>query len=117
MLDKASNENAMNTASELLRKIAAPATPGESIKSILLRVSRKLPTISYGRVRSIWYEDNRIKISADELVELKRIAKIEDGEKNAADDITALRRRLELLEQKIAAMEREASASSGVEDR
>ncbi len=115
MYNKASNKT-LEVAREALCKLAQPAVPGESIKGLLLRVSRKLPTISYGRVRSIWYQDDRIKISADELTELTRAAKIRDGEENAADDVRALRRRLELLEQKIEALERENAAPGGVEN-
>ena len=101
------SEKALNTleaARNTLRKIAEPAVPGESVKCLLLRVSRKLPTISYGRVRGIWYRDQRLKISADKLLELRRIAKIEDEEKHASNEVSALRKRLELLEAKIEAL-------------
>lgn len=102
MYDKASNT--LEAARNTLRRIAEPAVPGESVKCLLLRVSRKLPTISYGRVRGIWYRDTRLKISADELLELRRIAKIEDEERHATDEVSALRKRLELLEAKIEAL-------------
>ena len=105
-------EEALNTleaARNTLRRIAEPAVPGESVKSLLLRVSRKLPTISYGRVRGIWYRDKRLKISADELNELRRIAKIEDEERHASDEVSALRKRLELLEAKIEALVSEST--------
>ena len=107
MYNKASNT--LEAARNTLRRIAEPAVPGESVKSLLLRVSRKLPTISYGRVRGIWYRDKRLKISADELLELRRIAKIEDEERHASDEVSALRKRLELLEAKIEALVSEST--------
>ena len=103
MYEKAS-DNTLEAARGILRKLAEPAVPGESVKALLLRISRKLPTLSSGRVRSIWYRDQRLKISADELLELRRIAKIEDEERHATDEVSALRKRLELLEAKIEAL-------------
>lgn len=116
MYNNTSNDDALEAAAQLLRKLAMPSVPGESVKSALLRVSRKLPTISYGRVRSIWYRDHRVKISADEILELRRTSKIQDEERHAADEIAALRSRLEALENKIETLERKTFASSGVED-
>ena len=114
MYKKASDT--LEAARNTLRRIAEPAVPGESVKCLLLRVSRKLPTISYGRVRGIWYRDTRLKISADELLELRRIAKIEDEERHATDEVSALRKRLELLEIKIEALVSKDAAQDRLEN-
>jgi hypothetical protein len=114
MYEKASNT--LEAARNTLRRIAEPAVPGESVKCLLLRVSRKLPTLSYGRVRGIWYRDSRLKISADELIELKRIAKIQDEERHASDEVSALRKRLEALEAKIEALAGKGTETDRLED-
>jgi hypothetical protein len=113
---KKASDNTLEAARGILRKLAEPAVPGESVKALLLRISRKLPTLSSGRVRSIWYRDQRLKISAEELIELKRAAKIDDEARDASDDVSALRKRLELLEIKIEALVSKDAAQDRLEN-
>jgi hypothetical protein len=58
-------------ASGLVREIAAPATG----KVALLRVYRRLGTWTYSRVKDVYYADRRVRISADEIDELRATAK------------------------------------------
>ena len=58
-------------ASDLVRQIAAPATG----KAALLRAYRKLGTWTYSRVKDVYYADRRVRISADEIDELRAIAR------------------------------------------
>jgi hypothetical protein len=66
-------------ASGLVRKIAAPATG----KAALLRVYRRLGTWTYSRVKDVYYADRRVRISADEIDELRAIA---GSEKEASNE-------------------------------
>ena len=54
-------------ASGLVRQIAAPATG----KAALLRAYRRLGTWTYNRVKDVYYADNGVRISGEEIDELR----------------------------------------------
>lgn len=87
---------ALVEAQTLIRALAEPSPAGESIKAALRRVGRKLPNWSNNRVRDVWNADDRIRIRADELDEL-RAAK-NQNEKAAKNELVSLRERLARLE-------------------
>lgn len=87
---------ALVEAQSLIRALAEPSPAGESIKAALRRVSRKLPHWSSNRVRDVWNADERIRIRADELDELREANRA--NEKAAKNELVSLRERLARLE-------------------
>ena len=82
-----------DVAQELIRKVASPREPGESVKASIGKAARRLKW-SWNRAKDVWYGDARIKISADELAELRAKAHQKEA---ASDDIVARIERLEAL--------------------
>lgn len=62
--------NAIGEASALVRAIAEPCPPGDSVKAAISRARRRLGW-SFTRTRAVWYADIRIKLAAYELDELR----------------------------------------------
>lgn len=95
--------SALAEASHLLREIAGPGEPGELKKAAWGRALRRLSgRWTYNRVRDLWREEHRARVSAEELSELRRIAgarKQHDGA--LADD---LEKRLDVVERTLFAM-------------
>ena len=60
-------------ASDLVRQIAAPATG----KAELLRAYRRLGTWTYNRVKDVYYADNGVRISGEEIDKLRMTARKE----------------------------------------
>ncbi len=92
--DKSSSEREMSAlveASSLVRRVAEPCPAGDSVKAAMLRSARKLRW-NYTRVRAFWYADDRVKVTGDELNQLRAAAK----QTGASDDLLA---RLECVEQ------------------
>lgn len=87
---------ALAEAQTLIRALAEPSPAGESIKAALRRVGRKLPQWSSNRVRDVWNADERIRIRADELDELREANRA--NEKAAKNELVSLRERLARLE-------------------
>lgn len=95
--------NALCEASGLVRQIAAPATG----KAALLRAYRKLGSWTYNRVKDVYYADGRIKISADEIDELRAIAGLHGDSASTTNDptITELRGQLAVVARHLRALD------------
>ncbi|UFW75486.1 hypothetical protein [Bradyrhizobium sp. WU425] len=65
------SEVALREASNLIRQLAGDGCPGESVKSILRRLERRLKNWTPARVKSIWYADPRVAIRGEELEQLR----------------------------------------------
>ena len=77
MNDKSSLERVMSASLEaqsLVRRIAEPCPAGDSVKAAIGRAARKL-RLNYARCRAFWYADDRIKVTGDELNQLRAVAK------------------------------------------
>ncbi len=99
-----SSEGKLNSrveASELLCEIAGPSRLGEGVKAALRRAHRRLAPhgFSFNRVRDIYHNDPRIRISADEMAQLRELAeKFGAKKERAGDEIKMLECRIEKLE-------------------
>jgi len=81
-------------ASLLLRQIAGNGEPGETKKAAWNRAYRRLRgEWTFNRVKDLWRQEPRARVSADELKQLRTAAKQSAG---AQDDVLA---RLESVEQ------------------
>ena len=88
-------------AQVLVRRIAgAPGSVGDRIE----RAARKLP-LSINRVKDIWYADPRIKVSADELLALRKAARVAD-DRRSLKERRALQARIRELEALVAKLSR-----------
>ncbi len=86
-------------ASRLVRRIAEPATG----KAALLRAYRRLGTWTYNRVKDVYYGDERVRISGEEIDKLRAIARLETASndpsiKDLRDQLAAVVRHLKLLD-------------------
>jgi hypothetical protein len=92
---------ALSEAAGLLREIAGSRRADESVKGVFQRLSRDLVDWSYGRIRAVWYEDERLNIRAAEVEQLRQIAKRPKAQKDDAgtDELEELRSRVARLEQ------------------
>ena len=69
--------SALAEASMLLQEIAGPGEPGELKKAAFARAMRKLSgQWTYNRVKDLWRQEPRARVSAEELNELRRIATV-----------------------------------------
>ncbi len=86
----------LTEAAELLRTIAGEREAGESIKGVFRRLSRRLNGWSDSRVRDVWHRDERVRIRAEELEQLRAAA----GSKRAEGkhELQELRDRISRLE-------------------
>ena len=94
--------NAIMEASQLLRSVAEPVPAGDSVKAAILRAARRLRGWSHNRVRDVWYGDARVRLSADELSELRAVARVKHRDADSAER-DELRARIERLETRLAA--------------
>ncbi len=87
-------------ASTIVRQLADPATAGYCVKAAINSAFHRLHKFNwtYNRVRDVWYARVKVSITADELTQLKRAARLAQEEKEAADDVAQLRARLARLE-------------------
>ena len=93
--------NASAEASELLRQIAGKGEPGEYKKEAWNRAYRRLSgQWTFNRVKDLWRQEPRAKVSAEELNQLRSTAK-QAGAGNG-NDILA---RLEHVEQMLRNLE------------
>lgn len=84
--------SALVEASSLVRRLAEPRPPGDSVRAAILRSARRLRGLSPSRVKDIWYEDDRVCVSGDELNELRRAAQHEQEAKASAEYVELLGR-------------------------
>lgn len=114
------SDNPVEFAANELRKLADPAIPGESVKAVLWRLRRKLPTLSSARIRAIWYRDSRVRISLDEAKSIIGATKTKCEVKDElvqerdelAREVERLRLRIEKLEQYLLGQEAAASGAT-----
>ena len=86
-------------ASILLRQIAGKGEPGEYKKEAWARAYRRLSgQWTFNRVKDLWRQEPRAKVSAEELNQLRAAAKVTAG---ADSDVLA---RLESVEQMLRAL-------------
>ena len=86
--------SALREASVLVRQIAFPETG----KAALVRVTRRLKTWTYNRVKDVYYADPRIRISGDEIDYLRAIAFAKKNEEYSSEpSIFELSERLKIV--------------------
>lgn len=107
MSDKSSEVKFMSATAEasfLIRQLAEPIPPGDSVKAGLSRAYRRLEGWTFNRVRDVWHADHRIRISAEELAHLRNVAKAkaEDADR---DEFSELRTRISILEHRLATID------------
>jgi hypothetical protein len=100
--DKMTERSGMSAsmeAAQLLRQIAGHGEPGETRKAAWLRAYRRLSgQWTFNRVKDLWRQEPRARVSADELNQLRAAAK----QTGARDEVLA---RLESVEQMLRALE------------
>jgi hypothetical protein len=100
MSDKSSEAKIMSAiaeASHLVRQIAEPCPAGDSVKAAMLRACRRVGSLSFNRVKDIWYADRRVSVSGDELNHLRAIARAKE-EAVARDEYQSVIGRIARLE-------------------
>ncbi|MGJ5022349.1 hypothetical protein [Bradyrhizobium oligotrophicum] len=115
--DKASKMERVATldeASALLRQIAGRRHADESVKGVLRRLQRKLSDWSPGRIKDVWYRDPRIRVRAEEVEQLRALARPADAIE-ASDELTELRTRVSRLEHLLEAARAPLPGSAPVE--
>ncbi len=85
-------------AQGLVRSLAEPRPAGDKIKEALRRAARKLPQWSPNRVRDVWNADERVRVRAEELEELRVAARVTKEERAAGHELAELRNRIGRLE-------------------
>jgi hypothetical protein len=99
--DKMTERKGMSASLEaatLLRQIAGHGEPGETRKAAWLRAYRRLSgQWTFNRVKDLWRQEPRARVSADELNELRAAAQ----KTEAKDEVLA---RLESVEQMLRAL-------------
>ncbi|MBS4016785.1 MAG: hypothetical protein KGZ68_00990 [Dechloromonas sp.] len=89
--------SALLEASQLVRSLASPPMVGDTVKRQIARAARRIPFWSTSRVKSVWYRDERYRISADEIAQLRDIADMQ--QKDAGhEELQKLRARVARLE-------------------
>ena len=96
-------------AQTLVRQLAQPARPGESIKAAMARAARQLPSWSFNRIHDVWTADTRIRVRADELDELRAAAR-KMREDSRDPEIASLVARLAYAEERLARLDAEFRA-------
>lgn len=92
--------NATAEASILVRQIAEPRPVGDSVKAAMGRAHRALRGWTFNRVRDVWHADHRIKISADEMAQLR--AAVHAAKEESRDpEIAELRARIAYTEERL----------------
>ena len=59
----------------MVRQLALPAPAGDTTKCAISRAHRILKTWTWNRVRDVWHGDSRIRVSADELDQLRDLVR------------------------------------------
>jgi hypothetical protein len=91
--------SALVEAKFLIREIAWPYDG----KAALLRAARVLRGWSHNRIKDVYYGDRRIRISGDELSQLRAAKHAKRVEETKCDPaIENLRKQLEMLEERMA---------------
>ncbi|PAY08294.1 hypothetical protein CK489_15305 [Bradyrhizobium sp. UFLA03-84] len=86
----------LDEAAGLLRQIAGARHADESIKAVLHRLQRKLTGWSAGRIRDVWYRDDRVRLRAEEVEQLRAL--VEPHATGTENELSELRNRIARLE-------------------
>ena len=81
----------LDDAADLLREIAGERRPDESLKGVFRRLNRKLSGWSDNRIRDIWRRDRRVRVRAEEVEQLRAIAKRDVPQGITKDELAELR--------------------------
>lgn len=87
----------LDEAAELLREIAGSRHADESLKAVFRRLGRRLSHWSDNRIRDVWHRDQRVRVRAEEVEQLRRLAGQRE-QKADLDELAALRNRIARLE-------------------
>lgn len=87
------DEERSERVARLLRRVAAPAVPGEHLIHAISRAARRLGW-DRGRTKRLWYGEAR-RVDADELVAIERLLKLRQ---EARDEHARLAERIARLE-------------------
>lgn len=91
------SEYALREASGLLKTIAGARRADESVKAVFHRLSRDLKDWSYGRIRAVWYCDQRVKVRDAEIEQLRALAGRQKRQKIDESEFAELRSTVERL--------------------
>lgn len=101
MSNKPLERSSMSTLVEAQTLIQSIAGDRGTSKERILRAARKLPRFSFNRVRELFYGIERCHVWAEELDELRHVARARQ-EENARSEYAELRERLAQIETQIA---------------
>lgn len=92
--------SALVEASTIVRQLADPATAGYCVKAAINSAFNRLRKFNWthNRVRDVWYARSKVSITADELTQLRRAARLAKDEQEAGNEVRELRERLARLE-------------------
>lgn len=91
--------SALAECSQMFRVIARDQpVRGGRVKAALREIRAALPGWSESRVRSVWYEDERVCITGDELRQVERAARAAANEKAAKNEFQLMQQRIARLE-------------------
>jgi len=88
----------LREASRLIRRLALPCAPGESVKASQRRVHRHLKTWTFNRVRDLWRPDPRARVRAHEIEALRMAAEKRLADRSAVAELRELQTRIARLE-------------------
>lgn len=92
-------------AAALIRRVAEPRPVGDSTKAAMLRAWRRLGTWTFNRVKDVWKADQRIRVRAEEMDQLRAATR---ADKDAVDELAELRARIARLERLLVAADQGA---------
>ena len=103
--DKMTERSGMSAsmeAAQLLRQIAGHGEPGETRKAAWLRAYRRLSgQWTFNRVKDLWRQEPRARVSADELNELRAAAQKNGAKDEVLERLAAVEQMLRALEARI----------------
>ena len=103
--DKLMERNSMSASLEaatLLRQIAGNGEPGETRKAAWLRAYRRLSgQWTFNRVKDLWRQEPRARVSADEINELRAAAQRNGAKDEVLERLAAVEQMLRALASRI----------------
>jgi hypothetical protein len=96
----------LDDAADLLREIAGERRPDESLKGVFRRLNRKLSGWSDNRIRDIWRRDSRVRVRAEEVEQLRAIAKRDVPQGITENELAELRATVDRFASYIPLLER-----------
>lgn len=90
----------IDEAAQLLRTIAGNRRADESLKAVFNRLRRQLTDWSDNRIRDVWHRDQRVRVRAEEVEQLRALALRRD--RRAADnELQELRTQVEQMQRRL----------------